>query len=230
MVHLSNYATDSSLGFQSHQYIQHSYLHYSIFYIAYIASLHIILYYSPFFGTGGWSSQGCHLVWGIHSAQCSHGSHTQCLVQIKSWKNLEICSSHHVVGQAAALLAMQTLPITTNELDVSILSLVGSDAVPLEMWQAKLAQVKEMEQFGQGAQVFSASFSSVPDIEWLANWLATKWAPAVLQTYDIAAIRRGAQPACLCLADRGGTCGNCLATIGWVSSQHYGWETNHSSK
>jgi hypothetical protein len=35
---------------------------------------------------------------------------------------------------------------------------------------------------------------------------------------------------CLCLADRLGTCGNCLATIGWVSNHHYGWETNHSSK
>jgi len=115
--------------------------------------------------------------------------------------NLEIRSSRHAIGQAAALLATQTLPITitTNdeELDVVVSSLVGSDSVPLETWQAELSRVEEMLQSGQagGAQeVFSASFSSVPDIERLANWLATKWAPAVLRTYDIAAIRRGARP------------------------------------
>jgi hypothetical protein len=121
--------------------------------------------------------------------------------------NLEIRTSRHAVGRAAALLATQTLPITTTttttttndiDLDVVVSSLVGSDAVPLETWQAEWARVEEMEQSGGqgGAQVvvFSASFSSVPDVERLANWLATKWAPAVLRTYDIAAIRRGARP------------------------------------
>jgi hypothetical protein len=45
-----------------------------------------------------------------------------------------------------------------------------------------------------GAQLFSVDFASVPDVERLADWLATKWAPAVLRTYDIAAIRVGARP------------------------------------
>jgi hypothetical protein len=43
----------------------------------------------------------------------------------------EFRSSRHAVGQAAALLTTQTLPITTNELDVVVSLLVGSDAVPL---------------------------------------------------------------------------------------------------
>jgi len=34
----------------------------------------------------------------------------------------------------------------------------------------------------------------VEDTERLANWLATKWAPAVMKTYDIAAIRIGGRP------------------------------------
>jgi hypothetical protein len=34
----------------------------------------------------------------------------------------------------------------------------------------------------------------VDDAERLADWLATKWAPAVMRTYDIAAIRIGARP------------------------------------
>jgi hypothetical protein len=43
----------------------------------------------------------------------------------------EFRSSRHAIGQAAALLTTQTLPITTNELDVVVSLLVGSDAVPL---------------------------------------------------------------------------------------------------
>jgi hypothetical protein len=67
--------------------------------------------------------------------------------------------------------------------------------------------------------LFSAEFASVPDVKRLADWyvftsltclrsntwnpsssrffrprLATKWAPAILRTYDIAAIRVGARP------------------------------------
>ena len=82
-----------------------------------------------------------------------------------SLRNLKIRSSRHAVGQAAALLATQTLPITTNELDVIVSSLVGSDAVPLETWQAELTRIEEMKQSVQGAQMFLSSFSSIPDIE-----------------------------------------------------------------
>jgi hypothetical protein len=43
-------------------------------------------------------------------------------------------------------------------------------------------------------ELFEVEFANVPDVSRLADWLAEKWAPAVLRTYDIAAIRVGARP------------------------------------
>ena len=45
-----------------------------------------------------------------------------------------------------------------------------------------------------GANLFSAEFSSVPSTSRLAQWIATKWAPAILRSYDIAGTRVGARP------------------------------------
>lgn len=103
-------------------------------------------------------------------------------------------SSRLAVGEAASLLVSGKVPISTPNLDVCVSSQVGTDVVELETWQAELQRVEKMLQSGQGAQLFTASFSSVPNVERLADWLATKWAPAVLRTYDIAAIRVGARP------------------------------------
>jgi hypothetical protein len=110
-------------------------------------------------------------------------------------------SSRHAVGEAAALMALQELPIkssaagsSSSNLDVCVSSQVGTDPITMETWEAELRRVEGILKSGQGAQLFSAEFSKVPDVERLADWLATKWAPAVLRTYDIAAIRVGARP------------------------------------
>jgi hypothetical protein len=103
-------------------------------------------------------------------------------------------SSRHAVGEAAALIALQELPVSASNLDVCVSSQVGTDPITIEMWEAELKRVEDMLKSGQGAQLFTAEFSKVPDVERLADWLATKWAPAVLRTYDIAAIRVGARP------------------------------------
>ena len=102
-------------------------------------------------------------------------------------------SSRHAVGEAAAMIAMEELPVS-SDFDVCISSQIGSDPVDKETWEAEIKRVEDMLKSGQGAQLFTTSFSSVPDVERLADWLATKWAPAVLRTYDIAAIRIGARP------------------------------------
>lgn len=92
------------------------------------------------------------------------------------------------------MIASQELPVDDYNLDVCISSQIGTDPISLERWEAELKRVDSMLKSGQGAQLFTADFSEVPDQERLADWLATKWAPAVLRTYDIAAIRKGARP------------------------------------
>ena len=102
----------------------------------------------------------------------------------------EAQSCRHVVGEAAALMVTETISPVPK--DVSITSLRGMDK--FELWTEEFDRVVEMERQGQGAVLFSAAFSSVPSIDRLSSWIATKWAPAVMRTYDIAAIRTGARP------------------------------------
>ena len=103
-------------------------------------------------------------------------------------------SSRHAVGEAAALMALGKVPVTNKKLDVSLSSQRGTDPVDRDTWQEEFARVQEMLESGQGAQLFSTDFGKVPNVPRLADWLATKWAPTVLRTYDIAAIRVGARP------------------------------------
>ena len=113
-------------------------------------------------------------------------------------------SSRHAVGDAAALVALGIVPIMAG-LDVCISSLTGTDEMSMEMWKKEFARVvaqqEEMQAsasataLGGGQPVlYSTEFGSVPDVSRLADWLATKWAPAVLRTYDIASIRVGERP------------------------------------
>lgn len=102
-------------------------------------------------------------------------------------------SSRHAVGEAAALMALGRIP-TQPGLDVSVSSQRGIDPPTLDTWLNELVRVNMALASGAGAQLFSADFGSVPDIGRLTGWLATKWAPTVLRTYDIAAIRKGARP------------------------------------
>jgi hypothetical protein len=106
-------------------------------------------------------------------------------------------SSRHVIGQAAALLVLGKVTVVPG-LDICVSSQRGTDVVTMEQWEKEFSRVAEdlmtADSTGGGAQLFSVDFASVPDVERLADWLATKWAPAVLRTYDIAAIRVGARP------------------------------------
>ena len=103
-------------------------------------------------------------------------------------------SSRHAVGEAAALLILGKVPVQQPDLDVCISSQPGTDPPTQEDWAKEFTRVEKMMSSGEAAQLFSTEFGSVPDTERMADWLATKWAPAVLRTYDIAAIRKGARP------------------------------------
>jgi hypothetical protein len=100
-------------------------------------------------------------------------------------------SCRHAVGEAAALLATGTIPAPTQP--VSISSQTGSEEWSVDQWQEEFARVKELITSGKASTLFSQDMI-VDDSERLADWLATKWAPAVMRTYDIAAIRIGARP------------------------------------
>jgi hypothetical protein len=102
-------------------------------------------------------------------------------------------SSRHAVGEAAVLMTLGKVPVQSG-LDVCISSQQGTDPATGEEWEKEFQRVQEILSSGEAAQLFSTDFSSVPDTERLADWLATKWAPAVFRTYDIAAIRTGARP------------------------------------
>lgn len=102
-------------------------------------------------------------------------------------------SSRHAVGEAAALMALSKVPVEAG-LDIVVSSLRGNDPLDLKTWQDEFERIQMLKASGQDAQLFVADFASVPDVPRLADWLATKWAPAVLRTYDIATIRAGARP------------------------------------
>lgn len=97
----------------------------------------------------------------------------------------------HVVGEAAALLASGTLESTSE--DVSISSQPGTEKWSLDQWEEEFDRVRELISSGKASTLFTQDLI-VDDTERLADWLATKWAPAVMRTYDIAAIRIGARP------------------------------------
>jgi len=105
-------------------------------------------------------------------------------------------SSRLSLGNAAARMALSTLtPTLVDDIDVCLTSLRGMDLPDGADWDEEFERVLEiMRDTGGGAQLFTAQFGNVPSVERLADWIATKWAPTVMRTYDIAGIRVGARP------------------------------------
>jgi len=113
----------------------------------------------------------------------------------------QLKSCRHSVGESAALFAARklTIPSSSNSNGrsstvISISSQAGTDEWTLDLWEEELERVQELVDSGKASTLFSSQDMIVEDTERLADWLATKWAPAVMKTYDIAAIRIGARP------------------------------------
>ena len=93
-----------------------------------------------------------------------------------------------------------------TSLDVTLSSFAGTEKPSDEEWNAEfgrvLSELISSPSSGVGGggtkqqqrRLFRAEFASVPSTKRLAEWIATKWAPAVLRSYDIAVIRVGARP------------------------------------
>lgn len=91
-------------------------------------------------------------------------------------------SSRHTVGEAAALMALGKVSASKAAIDICVSSQRGMDETSLEEWQEEFERVnKIMSSSSVAAELFAASFASVPDVDRLADWLATKWAPGKSQ-------------------------------------------------
>lgn len=112
--------------------------------------------------------------------------------------SLKAC--RHAVGQVSALIVTGAIPVPPQP--VSINSQLGSEKLTLEKWRQEFERVQEAITSGKASNLFSQEII-VEDTERLADWLATKWAPAILRTYDIAAIRIGARPVYATRSDAG---------------------------
>ena len=97
----------------------------------------------------------------------------------------------HAVGEAAALLATGSLKALMD--DISISSQPGTEEWSLDQWNNEFDRVRDLISSGKASTLFRQELI-VDNAERLADWLGTKWAPAVMRTYDIAAIRIGARP------------------------------------
>jgi len=113
----------------------------------------------------------------------------------------QLKSCRHSVGESAALFASGKLSVPSRSNSykrspavISISSQAGTDEWTLDQWEEELNRVKELVDSGKASTLFSSQDMVVEDTERLADWLATKWAPAVMKTYDIAAIRIGGRP------------------------------------
>lgn len=102
-------------------------------------------------------------------------------------------SSRISVGEAAVRMVSKEVDVKDG-LDVCLTSLKSINAPSGDEWSEEFSRIIEKLSSGLGSELFQASFGSVPSIERLTDWIATKWAPAVLKTYDIAGIRVGARP------------------------------------
>lgn len=102
-------------------------------------------------------------------------------------------SSRLAVGEAAVRMTKTSMNVK-NGADVCLTSLRGMDLPSDDEWAEEFSRAQEALEKNMNGELFSASFGSVKSLERLSDWLATKWAPAVLKTYDIAGIRVGARP------------------------------------
>ncbi|KAL9189996.1 hypothetical protein ACHAXT_009671 [Thalassiosira profunda] len=105
-------------------------------------------------------------------------------------------SNRLTVAEAASRLGMGHID-GGDGMDVALSSFAGTESPTDEEWSAEFQRATEARSNpAGGARLFSADFASVPSTKRLAEWLATKWAPAILRSYDIAGTRVGARPVC----------------------------------
>jgi hypothetical protein len=101
------------------------------------------------------------------------------------------------VGSTLSRLATDrlSLPENLSSVDIALSSYPGTDAPTDREWKDEFQRAMQMIASPTGgATLFAAEFAAVPSTTRLAEWIATKWAPVILRSYDIAGTRVGARP------------------------------------
>mmetsp|Transcript_9857 Transcript_9857/g.14671 ORF Transcript_9857/g.14671 Transcript_9857/m.14671 type:complete len:550 (-) Transcript_9857:50-1699(-) len=103
-------------------------------------------------------------------------------------------SSRLAVGEAAALMAMGICSESSksNEAAKLFVTSLRGEALTDEEWSAEVERA--MDSSSATGILFETEFASVPSLKRLTDWVATKWFPAILKTYEIATIKTGARP------------------------------------
>lgn len=125
-------------------------------------------------------------------------------IHSSSSNNMDTKSNRLAVGEVASQLGLGMIDSINKGktmMDVSLSSFAGTETPTNEEWNAEFERVISNMKLSSsatgassGAQLFTAEFSSVPNVKRLSDWVATKWAPTILRSYDIAGTRVGARP------------------------------------
>ncbi|KAL3761977.1 hypothetical protein ACHAW5_006683 [Stephanodiscus triporus] len=138
-------------------------------------------------------------------------------------------SNRLAVAEAASRLGLGMIPAAVvagedgaaapTTMEVSLSSFPGTEGPTDAEWDAEFRRVVSESSPSRSGRLspslFRAEFSSVPSPTRLAEWLATKWAPAVLRSYDIAGIRVGARPVYASVLARGDVDDVAVVEIVW---------------
>jgi hypothetical protein len=108
------------------------------------------------------------------------------------------------LGRITSTTSINNKPAVAKMMEISISSFPGTDGPTNEEWENEFRRViseisttsstTTQSKSSMVTTLFTAEFASVPSTKRLAAWLAEKWAPAVLRSYDIAGIRVGSRP------------------------------------
>jgi len=105
-------------------------------------------------------------------------------------------SSRLAVGEAAALMAMgicsDSSKSSNNEAAKLFVTSLRGEALTDEEWSAEVERA--MDSSSATGILFETEFASVPSLKRSTDWVATKWFPAILKTYEIATIKTAARP------------------------------------
>jgi hypothetical protein len=96
------------------------------------------------------------------------------------------------VGSTLSRLATNqlSLPENISSVDIVLSSYPGTDAPTDRGWKDEFQRALQMIASPTGgATLFATEFTVVPSTAPLAEWIATKWAPVILCSYDVAGIR-----------------------------------------
>jgi hypothetical protein len=152
----------------------------------------VSLRHAELFGIPESSKDASPFINGPRRAPILRDEYTQRSIRLSPTALPRTRTSRLSLGDAAALLALRTLtpPATTVPASIYLTSLVGSEEPTEEEWTSEYSKCNEQL---TGSQLLRVDLV-VEDVGRLSDWLATKWAPTILRTYDIAGIRVGERP------------------------------------